>query len=146
MKYSYRVTKYKNIDGEVYSYPDEWTSFFDVGDKVDIDEYGKVENQYIDFIVNVFLFFSVDKFQLKDVELNGNFHYSNDQEIGVESIKDVVKVILREDVWCKLVSDDIEFHFGYDFYMYFLSNKNPDCFLKELNSPLTVQAYNSPYS
>ncbi|AZK63863.1 hypothetical protein [Pectobacterium versatile] len=146
MRYSYRVTKYQNIDGEIYSLPDEWTSFFDVGDKVDIDEYEKVENQYIDFIVNASLFFSVDNFQLKDVELNGGVHYSNEQEVSVESVKNVVKSILREDVWCKLVSDDIEFHFGYDFYMYFLSNKNPDCFLKELNSPLTVQVYNSPYS
>ncbi|WP_226068310.1 hypothetical protein [Dickeya zeae] len=147
MKYSYRVTKYRIIDndGNLYSSPDEWTSFFDVGDKVDADEYYKVESQYVDFILEACSFFSVNEFKLKGVELNGDVQYSENQKIKVNFIENIVKDVLREEVWCKLVSDNIEFHFGYDFYMYFLSKKNPESFIKKLNSPLTVQEYTSPY-
>ncbi|MFP9231207.1 hypothetical protein [Pectobacterium cacticida] len=147
MKYSYRIAKYRSIDdeGNLHSSPDEWTSFFDVGDKVDIDEYHRIENQYIDFVLKACSFFSVNEFRLKGVELNGSVQYSENQKIKVEFIENVVKDILREEFWCKLVSDSIEFHFGYDFYMYFLSKKDPTFFIKNLNSPLTVQEYTSPY-
>ncbi|MBN3057910.1 hypothetical protein [Pectobacterium brasiliense] len=147
MKYSYRVTKYRNIDGDgnVFSSPNEWTSFFDVGDKLDIDEYHRVEKQYIDFILEACSFFSVNELKLKGVELNGDVHYSDNQKIKLDLIESVVKSILREEVWCKLVSDSVEFHFGYDFYMYFLSKNNPEFFIKNLNSPLTVREYTSPY-
>ncbi|MEQ9889545.1 hypothetical protein [Pectobacterium zantedeschiae] len=147
MKYSYRVAKYRSIDdgGNPHSSPDEWTSFFDVGDKVDIDEYHRVENQYIDFISEACSFFSVNELRLKDLELNGDVNYSDNQKIKLNFIEGVVKSVLREEVWCKLVSDSIEFHFGYDFYIYFLSRNNPESFIKKLNSPLTVQEYISPY-
>ncbi|WP_323637291.1 hypothetical protein [Pectobacterium polaris] len=140
MKYYYRITKYRNIDdyGNFHSSPDEWTGFFDVGDKVDIDEYRRVESQYIDFILEACSFFSVSELKLKDVELNSDVNYSENQKIKVNRIEDLVKSILREDIWCKLVSDSIEFHFGYDFYMYLLSKNNPECFIKKIKSPLTV--------
>ncbi|QQA75039.1 hypothetical protein [Pectobacterium parmentieri] len=147
MKYSYRVTKYKNSDGsdDVHSAPGEWTSFFDVGDKVDINDYTEVENQYVDFVIKACSFFSVNECKLKDVEINSDVDYLNDQRVKAGLISEVVRNILREKAWCKLVSDSLEFHFGYDFYMYFLSREDPMRFFNELKSPLTVKKYVSPY-
>jgi hypothetical protein len=41
-------------------------------------------------------------------------------DLIVESeIENILKLILREKLWCKLVSEGKLFiHFGYDFYMY----------------------------
>lgn len=147
MSYSYRITKYTKIneDGNLCSLPDEWTSFFDVDKKVSLQEYEWVENQYIEFVVLACNYHHIDKLEIKNLESNGHDTYRNNQRVNVDDIGSVVKDVLRESVWCKLVCEKFEFHFGYDFYMYFVSSENPDEFLKRMNSPLTIQKYKSPY-
>ncbi|MDE9541209.1 hypothetical protein [Xenorhabdus bovienii] len=148
MKYSYRITKYTNINenGDVFSGSDEWTSFFDIGQKVEQDEYDKVENQYIDYAVNLCHCLRVNSLIIKGLEVNVNeASYFDGESIDINRLRNVIRSILREDIWCKLISDKCEFHFGYDFYMYFVSKIDPQECIEKINTLLTVQKYRSPY-
>lgn len=147
MQYSYRIAKYKRVDenGNLYSLPDEWTGFFDVGKKVSLFEYEKVESQYIDFIVLACNYYHANEIEIKNLESDDTSNYKDKQKLSVSNVEGVVRDILRERIWCKLACERFEFHFGYDFYMYFLSSENPDMFIKQIKLPLTIQKYKSPY-
>ncbi|AOM42689.1 MULTISPECIES: hypothetical protein [Xenorhabdus] len=148
MKYSYRITKYTNINenGDIYSDPDEWTSFFDIGQKVKKDEYERIENQYIDYIINLCNCLGIKSLKIQALEVSvDEISYIEGESIDINQLKNGIKSILREDMWCKLISDTCEFHFGYDFYMYFVSKIDPKECIDKINTLLTVQKYRSPY-
>jgi len=148
MKYSYRIMKYNKInkDGDVYSDPDEWTSFFDIGIKVNKQEYEKIEDQYVSYILSLCDCLNVKLFRISDLEINvDNLSYTNGQVIDIDISSQLIRSILREDLWCKLISDTCEIHFGYDFYMYFISKNSPEKCMSKINTVLTVQKYKSPY-
>ncbi|WP_047685474.1 MULTISPECIES: hypothetical protein [Xenorhabdus] len=148
MKYSYRMTKYTNINenGDICSDYDEWTSFFDIGQKVKKYEYEQIENQYIDYVINLCDCLGIKFLRIKDLEVNfDKISYIDGESININQLRSVIKSILREDIWCKLISDKCEFHFGYDFYMYFVSKIDHKECMDEINTLLTVQKYRSPY-
>ncbi|TXE27346.1 hypothetical protein FOT62_22515 [Serratia marcescens] len=148
MKFSYRITKYKKYDpfGNLCSSDDEWTSFFDIGQKVSKSEYEMVEKEYVDFVINACNLFSAVGLCIKELEVNVDFFkYKNNDVVRGGDLEEVIRSILREDVWCKLVSDSFEFHFGYDFYMYFIFDAKNDDLIHEIRTSLTVQSYKSPY-
>ncbi|MCE9994042.1 hypothetical protein LZ633_18855 [Enterobacter asburiae] len=148
MKYSYRITKYTLTDnaGNFTSLADEWTSFYDIGSKVTEDEYKKTESKYIDYILDACNCLSVKSLKIKDLELNvDKSQYSEGEIIQLDEVRKVVQSILREQIWCKLISNDCQFHFGYDFYMYFLFNTSFTKCLEHIKTELTVQEHKSPY-
>lgn len=154
MKYSYRVTKYTNYNelGQLYSPSDEWTSFYDIGTKVTELEYLKVENKYIKYIVAACECLSVTILNIKGLELNvDSCSYKDGDQLHVEKepskFSKFISQILREEVWCKLVSDKCEFHFDYDFYMYFLFDETlaKEC-IDNIKTSLNIDYNcNSPY-
>lgn len=148
MEYSYRIVKYTNINenGDICSHPDEWTSFFDVGQKVEESEYEKVEVQYINYVLELCDCLKINSLNINDLSVNvERSSYFEGQSIYISQLGDVIRSILREDIWCKLVSDRCEFHFGYDFYMYFVSKIEPLECISKIETKLTVQKYKSPY-
>ncbi|WP_048796846.1 MULTISPECIES: hypothetical protein [Serratia] len=148
MRFSYRITKYKKYDsfGNLCSSDNEWTSFFDVGKKVSISEYEVVEKEYVDFVLNACGLFNIVGLCIKGVEINVElFKYKDNEVVLRGELEEVIRSILREDIWCKLVSDNFEFHFGYDFYMYFIFDAESDDVIHEIRTNLTVQTYKSPY-
>lgn len=148
MKYSYRITKYTQIDelGRGHSSPNEWTSFYDIGNKVTESEYKKVEQKYIDYILDACNCLGVKSLEIQGLELNvDKYKYAEGSIIQLSEIKELVQSILREYIWCKLISNECEFHFGYDFYMYFLFNACSEKCIAQIKTDLTVQKYKSPY-
>jgi hypothetical protein len=148
MEYSYRITKYTNINenGVISSLPDEWTSFFDIGKKVEKSEYERVENQYIEYVINLCDYFNIKSLTVNYLENNtDDCAYVEGQSIHISELSNILKSILREEIWCKLISNKCEFHFGYDFYMYFVSKIDPQEYIDNIATELTVQKYKSPY-
>jgi len=150
MNYSYRITKYfeSNTSGNLISNENEWTSFSDVGENVSLEEYLKVENAYLVVITFVCEHFHISELKVIDLEIiNYDRSIVNGQLLTIESASELSRNILREEVWCKLASTDIEFHFGYDFYMYLVSNMDIYNLLEktEFAKILNIQKYKSPY-
>lgn len=70
-----------------------------------------------------------------------------DDLLSLEQVKIVSKLILREYLWCKLISKYKMFvHFGYDYYMYIGSRSQcKDTLRKIKDSGLFVEDFESPY-
>ena len=144
MKYSYRITKYGHSNNECPN--DEWTSFHDVGKTVSEEEYLAVEEDYVQTVISICRCLGVSSLMITSLELNSECEpYSEGQEIDVDRLPFVVKAVLREKIWCKLKTAVCEFHFGYDYYMYLISNMNADsCFPRD-TSQLNFEVFQSPY-
>lgn len=69
------------------------------------------------------------------------------QLLTVDNAHELARSILREELWCKLTSKDIEFHFGYDFYMYLVSTMELSEFFNksDFTNILNIQEFKSPY-
>ena len=144
MKYSYRITKYDPLGNECLN--SEWTSFFDIGKSVSEEEYLLTETNYVETVVAICQCLGVSVLIISNLEINSEGEpYTEGQSIEVDRLAPVLKAILREKIWCKLKSASCEFHFGYDYYMYLISETDAAlCFPKE-RSKLFFEAFLSPY-
>ncbi|WP_411705595.1 hypothetical protein [Edaphovirga cremea] len=150
MLYSYRVTKYfqSDINNNLISVKNEWTSFSDVGVSVTMENYVKIEKSYLEVISSLCSYLKVDKLQVFDLECFDDLSLIADgQLLTIEEATVLASRVLREEIWCKLISSSIEFHFGYDFYMYVVSNVDLSQFLSKINCNeiLNIHEYMSPY-
>ena len=152
MKFSYRITKYHKCLQEdkriLCSPPKEWTSFADVGKGiVSLDEYMKTESKYIRLILEICKLHKVKSLKIKELDnFNHLKQYSNNQKISNEiELIELLKLILREKIWCKLYSRNCEFHFGYDYYLYCICNKDLYWFFDIPSIMLNIEKYISPY-
>lgn len=148
MANSLRVTKYHNynIEGNLISSELEWTSYFDVGVKVSIEDYILVENEYINFIISLCDLFSIEYLTISELEIfDEDESFENHDLVTMLELPLVVRDVLRESKWCKLISDDVEIHFGYDFYMYIILSESYDFIKSKINTSLNVEVFKSPY-
>jgi hypothetical protein len=147
VKKSYRVTKYHcyNGEGKLYSPDSEWTSYFDVGSKVSIEEYLLVEGRYVSFILELCERLGVQQLKVNGLEVSEDCKYKEGQSVDVTDVVSLVEGVLRETFWCKLVSDEVEFHFGYDFYMYAVCSLELADVKNVASSLLNVESFESPY-
>jgi len=147
MKHSYRITKYepssRNDKDKIAS---EWTSYSDIKDIVAYKDYLSTETAYINAVLEISRSLSINSFQLSGLEQNTNsVSFKEGQTMNIMGIDAFIRMILREEIWCKLVSEKGEFHFGYDFYMYFVSNENPEHCFQDLSNILYCESFKSPY-
>lgn len=151
------VTKYNPTyrDTNGHYTKNEWVGFFQVGKIIDgnpltLEEYLETENKYIEAAYDFFELHNCDKISLKSLERNDFSSYnledkdqlvqiynriSNNPMIPIEDLGLLVKLILRELVWCELFcpgTSDIAVRFGYDFYMYFNSNRDMTDLFKKI--------------
>jgi len=165
--YSYRVTKYnpqyRNKNGAYTK--EEWTSISEIGkmygDKLfELEEYLNYENAYISAVLIAMKANNVHSLKIKHFEehyIESSDMPINDGDMVIDEIKNrkiincanlefLIKLILREIVWCKLVSDDVLVHFGYDYYMYIISRKKLDSEAKLISDlGLFVEEFLSPH-
>lgn len=169
MKYCWRITKYdpkkRNLQG--WFLEDTWISYGDIGNsyqgkKFTHDEYIRVENLYINAIVEFMKYLNISCLQIKDLENYGlinedplvslaermfvNELKENDL-LSLEQVKIAAKLILRNYFWCKLVAKHKMFvHFGYDYYMYIGSRSECKDVIQNIReSGLYVEDFESPY-
>ncbi|WIW70176.1 hypothetical protein [Anaerosinus gibii] len=168
--FSWRITKYNPVYRDEFDkYTcNEWTSFSDIGKtfneyKVTKMDYIIVEDAYIDTIVAFMSSNDIKSLKVVGIEkckftkMEDDFYsekminlYHNLKEndiLNVEEIKILARMILREDLWCKLEHDNIMYiHFGYDYYMYICSWRLCKKAIKgAINMGLFVEEYESPY-
>lgn len=155
----WRVTKYNpvNRDENGYYLKDEWTSFSDIGKlyngiEFTIEEYLKYEKAYIDSILVIMDCNNIDNLNIINLE-----KYEEDNEylntftegmlLSNSQIKEVVRLVLRDEMWCKLIKDDSFFvHFGYDFYMYIGANNKCDELITFIeDKDIFIETFVSPY-
>lgn len=162
--FCWRITKYnpayRNASGAYQK--DEWTSFSDIGKKFGATtftfaEYSTTENAYVDAIAQFLTcndtqsmrIIFLEKHSLpKDLSfysqpLIDTFHTIVDNLVlDQEAIQNVARLVLREDIWCKLVAQNMFIHFGYDYYMYITSEQNCDSAVMRIKqSGLFVEPY-----
>lgn len=159
--YFWRVTKYypKNRDERGnYLLDSEWTSFTEVGTKVNEEDYLKIESNYIKAITSFMDDMGLNRVYLNALELWSNEVVSQNaasflSEIWVgkgvttQEISELAKLTLRNAIWCKLsYKKEFFVHFGYDFYMYIGANKDcPNARKKVKDAGLYVENFRSPY-
>jgi len=148
MHTSLRITKYHgyDVEGNLTSPENEWTSYFDVGNKVSLEDYILVEDEYINFVISLCYLFSVEKLTVSELEIfdeAGLLKYP--ESVAINELPLLIRDVLREKIWCKLLSDDLEVHFGYDFYMYVVCPLSCDFIKSKIKTSLNVEAFQSPY-
>jgi len=164
----WRITKYnpKNRDENGIYQKYEWTSVSEVGKIFDngellFDVYLFCENAYIDAIIKIMRENGVESLKVDALEIHNYDNYAdftepttkkyfrtlrNNMLIPKQEVAQVSRFILRELIWCKLVSDRMFVHFGYDYYMYIGSEQQSEELLKAIESNgLFVEIVVSPY-
>lgn len=148
-KHGRSITKYnpafRNEKGHYMK--DEWIGFGQIGGVYEgvlltLDSYLQTESKYIKAAYDFFAFHnceniiikSLEKYHADDYNLSDKKElltfFDNIEEGTIIPLNDLtllIKLILREIAWAELfcISDDEgALTFGYDFYMYFHSNKD----------------------
>ena len=126
----------------------KWSSFSDIGISVSLEEYLRVEQVYVEFILNISKYMHIKEYQI--VSLEDYAHCSKYKEADVICLQDLDKIIrdvLREKYWCKFISPNLQVHFGYDYCMYvvsFINSINLNDFQYDATA-ITIKNYISPY-
>lgn len=116
------------------------------------EEYSRVEDAYVEAILLFMQEQQIEKLQLIEYENHQNYQtdkllLENKTFYNKEQVSSLIRLILREEIWGKLVYEKEMFvHFGYDYYMYVglqEESKQALDFIPDLG--LFVEKYTSPY-
>lgn len=166
--YYYRITKYnpENRNSKGHYIANEWTSVKDIGNiysnkELTLSDYVLVEEKYIDAVTTIMTEAKIKRLKIQEFEkyeysgiIDGNSDFlinmydslAEGMMIEKQNLSSVVKLILREIVWAKLVNPSLEIHFGYDYYMYVCSEYPLSLAVEQvIESGLFVESIRSPY-
>ena len=166
--YYWRVTKYNPIyrDAQGRYTREEWTSIEDIGklykgEELTVEEYEVIENAYVEAVVFAMKQLELETLKVTELEtgeytvykgvsdLTSEHFYKtvqNNKDVSIDDVPHLVKLILREIIWAKLVSDDLCVHFGYDYYMYFIIKKKLEKVIRHISEKgLFIEDFKSPY-
>jgi hypothetical protein len=154
-----RITKYNPIyrDENGHYKKDEWIGFFQIGkviagEELTLELYTPVEQKYIKAATWFFEFHGCRTVVLRNIEKYNITDYTYDEKeelsllyeqldeeykITIDRLPLLIKLILRELAWCELFCDGSEataVRFGYDFYMYFNSEKDMQALFKRIEA------------
>lgn len=163
---SYRVTKYNPQNrNEKWFYKDlnEWTSIYDFKER-DKNQYINIENMYIEIVkkfmdLNNISFLTIKNYEEKDKYEEIKFKIwiskknfekiKNNTIISMNEIPTLIRLILRENLWCKLIwNRNFFIHFWYDLYMFiwFKYSKKIEEKIKNINiDNIYIEKFRSPY-
>jgi len=138
---SYRVTKYdpKERNGHGAYVVEDWISSSNIGDSINgqvltLDNYLQCENNYVRCIKQLLSLAEISDLKVASLEdyredsgteynstfgdTNYNLRFKEGQVIRGELISSIIRLALREELWCKLECPNGFIHFGHDFYCY----------------------------
>jgi hypothetical protein len=157
--FTWRITKYnpENRDDRGKYQNDEWTSCHDIGKvyngkEFTANDYINVENTYILAVLSFVNSANISTLKVKNLEKyndsikinEGSIEYTDemiklferledDAVLEIEQIEQLCRLILREQVWCKLEdTNKLLIYFGYDYYMYISCLSKPDSIISLL--------------
>ena len=146
--YCYRITKYnpKFRDSSGAYKKDDWISFSNIGKSFEnkvlsAEGYLNTEEAYVKTISFFMDGLGIDSLivtaleKIKPPKIN-DYWYSSDlfknyksidinQHLSRDIVLAIARLALRKYLWCKLESEKMFVHFGYDYYMYIGSEKKP---------------------
>jgi hypothetical protein len=172
--FTWRITKYNPAyrdESGIYKIC-EWTSFHDIGKSIcgktlTVNGYILIENAYVNAILSFMDSSAIASLTVKDLEKHNKSSnldkkselYSKEMlklftvledntALSKNEIPYLSRLVLRENVWCKLEEKHKMFvHFGYDYYMYIGSHKLcEDAINKITKAGLFVEEFESPYN
>lgn len=145
---------------------DDWTAISDIGKVYDnkkftLSDYLLVEEKYCEAVKSMMSEVKTDSLRIKELEKNHHPSKSEEDSDELKKMYDLleegmpisncnvplaVKLILRENIWAKLVSKEIEVHFGYDYYMFICSSRPSKKSITQITeNGLFVEEMESPY-
>ena len=142
-----QISKYNPIyrDEQGRYTRDEWTDFSDVGKEyvdgvLTMPDYEKVEQQYLATAYDCFIHFQEENLYLVDIEyhnspverdLLGTYEKIKRGEslFALAELPNLVRLILRGYIWGKIIGEELECHFGFDFYMYLISARESEAIM-----------------
>jgi hypothetical protein len=156
----YRISHYTELNKKT-----QWTSVSDVVEENNFEEtfdlYKNTEDKYINIFKKLLNKNNITKMNIYDLEKNGNnakgiynklfdrkylYKIKNGDEYSIKDIFEIIRLCLREIIWCKIVWEDIYIHIGYDYYTYIGGLEISDKIIKEeLENGITIEEYRSPY-
>ncbi|MEL7147662.1 MAG: hypothetical protein AAFO69_14900 [Bacteroidota bacterium] len=139
--YAKAIVKYdpKFYNEGVYT-KDEWTAisnigkFFD-GKELTMASYRSMENKYVEAATLFLSFFDSKNFHVRNHEVYSKtisqmefdeslLTVEDGSKLPVSKSEDYIRLVLREFIWGELHTDNCSIHFGYDYYMYFVTKKD----------------------
>lgn len=168
--YFWRITKYNPFlrDDQGRYLHGDWTACSDIGKKFEgkiltLAEYMRVEDAYVNAVVSLMKCVGISSLCIEALEKKNRQYeklsYDNHMFtvykklrkgslLSLNEIESVVRLALREDIWCKLkYSSFFYVHFGYDYYMYIGSAQMCKKEIQKIQEMgLYVEEQESPYS
>lgn len=167
--YQWRITKYdptKRNEHDHYT-GDDWIMAQQIGSVVDgkiftKEEYLKMEDRYVAAAEEFFRESGLETLIVRDLEQSNqsashitehgldnikNVNLSKGQHVTMQELDPIMRLLLREILWCKLENPRKFFiHIGWDYYMYIGCSKNlVEAVAKTTASGLYVENFISPY-
>ena len=151
----YRVTKYdpalRDANGAYLA--DEWILFKQIGSTfggvvLTEAEYLSVERAYINSATAFLREGGIDSLTVEGIENHKKLalEFGEGSVLSLERIGDVIRLMLREELWCRLESQDGFVHIGWDYYMYIgVPHPCPKAELLAAGLGLYPERFSSPY-
>ncbi|MGX7775704.1 hypothetical protein ACVV62_00770 [Streptococcus pluranimalium] len=135
LSFSKYDSKYRNELGHYLR--DDWTSIWDVGKVcegvlVTLEEYERVENQYLKTLEEVAKLLDVDSFQIARLDKHDTdwtylgFPVEVGATVTIEQFLILSRLTLREEIWVSFEHPDLWVNFALDYYAYLGFNRSSD--------------------
>lgn len=166
----FRISKYnpEHRDEKGSYLKDDWTSVTDIGKfyadgVLTLETYLKTEDAYWDTVRKLFRSCHIDSMIIKDLEIYEDrledipaelqeaskarmAKIKNEDSLSIEGLEYVFRLALKELIWCKLFGEDGTYlHFGYDYYIYFGSDRLRGQEMPLCEPMIFIEPYESPY-
>ncbi len=151
----YRVTKYDPAlrDARGAYTADDWILFKQIGSAfggvvLTEGEYLRVEDAYINSAIAFLSEGGLDSLTVEGIENHKGLalDFGEGSVLPLERVGDVIRQLLREEVWCRLESDHGFVHIGWDYYMYIgVPHRYPKAELLAKELGLYPELIPSPY-
>ena len=151
----YRVTKYDPAlrDARGAYTADEWILFKQIGSAfggivLTEGEYLRVEEAYINSATAFLREGGLNSLTVEGIENHKRLalEFGEGSVLSLERVGDVIRQMLREELWCRLESQDGFVHIGWDYYMYIgVPHRCPKAELLAEGLGLYPERFSSPY-
>ena len=111
-------------------------------------EYLRVEQAYIDSATAFLREGGIDSLTVEGIENHKGLtlEFGEGSSLSLEAIADVIRQMLREELWCRLENEGGFVHIGWDYYMYIgVPRRCPKAELLAEGMGLYAELFSSPY-
>jgi hypothetical protein len=154
--YEYRVTKYNPAFRTPRGHytREEWISVHDIGGSfagivLTREDFERVETAYVASALSFLREAGLSSLIVTGLE-NHRRHslaFSEGSNLSLEQLGDAIRMVLREEYWCRFESTDGFVHIGWDFYMYVgVQHPCPTARAEAAKLGLYVEEFRSPYN